>query len=68
LQEKFKDTKELIRSRQPQKNRQYNGLKINKRTKGQTTIYKTLHRKLLFEQHEPHHMWHPSYYSCYKPG
>jgi len=25
-----------------------------KRTKGQTTIYKTLHRKLKIEQHEPH--------------
>jgi hypothetical protein len=24
-----------------------------KRTKGQTTIYKTLHRKLKIEQHEP---------------
>jgi len=27
---------------------------IIKRTKGQTTIYKTLHRKLKIEQHEPH--------------
>ena len=25
-----------------------------KRTKGQKTIYKTLHRKLKIEQHEPH--------------
>jgi len=25
-----------------------------KRTKGQRTIYKTLHRKLKIEQHEPH--------------
>jgi len=25
-----------------------------KRTKGQTIIYKTLHRKLKIEQHEPH--------------
>jgi hypothetical protein len=25
-----------------------------KRTKGQTMIYKTLHRKLKMEQHEPH--------------
>jgi hypothetical protein len=24
-----------------------------KRTKGQTTIYKTVHRKLMMEQHEP---------------
>ena len=28
-----------------------------KGTKGQTTIYKTLHRKLKIEQHEPH--WKP---------
>ena len=26
-----------------------------KRTKGQTIIYKTLHRKLEIEQHEPHY-------------
>jgi len=26
----------------------------NKRTKVQTSIYKTLHRKLKIEQHEPH--------------
>ena len=25
-----------------------------KRTKGQTTIYKRQHRKLMIEQHEPH--------------
>jgi len=25
-----------------------------KRTKGQTAIYKTLHRQLKIEQHEPH--------------
>jgi len=25
-----------------------------KRTKGQTTFYKTLHRKQKIEQHEPH--------------
>jgi len=25
-----------------------------KRTKGQTTIYKTLHKKLKIDQHEPH--------------
>jgi len=26
---------------------------MKKKTKGQTTIYKTLHRKLKIEQHEP---------------
>ena len=34
------------------KERQYNGQK--KGTKRQTMIYKTLHRKLKIEQHEPH--------------
>jgi hypothetical protein len=32
-------------------NRQYNG-QIEKKTKGQTMIYKTIHRKLKVEQHE----------------
>jgi len=27
------------------------------KTKGQTTIYKTLHRKLQIEQHEPTENW-----------
>jgi len=37
-------------------------------------IYKTLHRTLMNEQHAPLwnpvllHLWHPSSYSCYKPG
>ena len=34
-----------------EKDRQHNGQKM---TKGQTTIYKALHRKLKIEQHEPH--------------
>ena len=34
------------------KQRQHNGQK--KGTKGQTMMYKTLHRKLKIEQHEPH--------------
>jgi len=38
---------------QKKKNRQHNGQKKEK-TKKQTTIYKTLHRKLKIEQHEPH--------------
>ena len=38
------------------KDRQYNCQK-KKRTKGQTMIYKTLHRKLNIQQHEPY--WKP---------
>jgi hypothetical protein len=43
-----------------QKDRQHNGQKTEGQTtqwpkeKGKTTIYKTLHRKLKIEQHEPH--------------
>jgi hypothetical protein len=48
----FDDTKGVIRIRTSKKDRQYNGQK--KRTKGQTTIYKTLHRKLKKEKHEHH--------------
>ena len=39
LQEEFEDTKGVIRNRISKKNRQHNGQR--KRTKGQTTIYKT---------------------------
>jgi hypothetical protein len=46
-----------IISRYPKKDRQYNGQK-KKMTKGQTKIYKTLHRKLKIEQHEHH--WKPA--------
>ena len=42
----FEDRKGVIRSRES-KDRQYNGKK--KKDKGQTTIYKTLHRKLKIE-------------------
>ena len=45
---KFEDTKDVIRSR-ISKNRQIQWQK----EKGQTMIYKTLHRKLRIEQHEP---------------
>ena len=37
-----------MRSRKSQKDRQW------QKEKGQTTIHKTLHRKLKIEQHEPH--------------
>ena len=40
--EKFEDTKEVIKSLKLQKDGQYNG----RQKKGQTTIYKTPHRKL----------------------
>jgi hypothetical protein len=42
-QEEFEDTKGVIRIRKSKKDKQHNDKK--KRTKGQTTIYKTLHRK-----------------------
>ena len=49
LQKRFEDTKEVIRRRKSQKDKQYNGQKTkNKR------INKTLLRKLQNEQHEPH--------------
>jgi len=41
----FEDTKGVIRRRKSKKGRQYN-VQI-KRAKGQTTIYKTLHRKYI---------------------
>jgi hypothetical protein len=58
-EEKFEDTKEVIKSRQS-KDRQYNGQKKKDKTiqwptekKGQKDC-KTLHRKLKIKQHEPH--------------
>ena len=50
-------TKVVIRINKS-KDRQHND---HKRIKGQTTIYKTLHRKLKIEQHEPHYSpgWTP---------
>jgi hypothetical protein len=44
----FEITKELISIRKSKKDRQHND------KKRQRTIYKTLHRKLKIEQHEPH--------------
>ena len=41
MKDEFEDTKGII-------------ISVNRRTKGQTTIYKTPHRKLTIEQHEPH--------------
>jgi hypothetical protein len=48
----LKITKGVTRRRQSKKDRPHNGQK--KKTKGQTTIYKTLDRKPKMEQHEPH--------------
>jgi hypothetical protein len=49
--EKLKDTKAVIRS---VIRRTENIMAKRKRAKRQTTIYKTLQRKLMIEQHEPH--------------
>ena len=46
--EKLEDTKGVIRSRNSKKDRQYSG-QHKKRSKEQTTIYKTLNRKLKIE-------------------
>jgi hypothetical protein len=40
--------------RKLKKDRQHNAPPPPKETKEQTTIYKTVHRKLKVEQHEPH--------------
>ena len=42
----------VIRRRQSKKDTQYNGQMRQGQKK--TTIYKTLHRKLKIEQHDPH--------------
>ena len=52
IQQKYKDTNGITRSPKSQKNRQYNGQ--NKKDEKDKQIYKTLHRKLKIEQHEPH--------------
>ena len=46
LYKEFEDTKGVIRTD--------NTMAKGKRTKGQSTIYKTLHIKLKIEQQEPH--------------
>ena len=50
---KVYDTRRIIRRRYWKKDGQYN-VKKEKRTIRSTMIYKTLHRKLKIEQHEPH--------------
>ena len=53
-QEKFEDTKGVIRSRKSKKDIQYN-TQLN-RTRGQTKQVKSLHRKLKLDQHEHKHL------------
>jgi hypothetical protein len=47
VKEEFEDTKGVNRRRRD------NNMARRKRTKGQTTIYKILYRKLKISQHEP---------------
>ena len=47
----LEDTKRKIRSRKSRTDRQYNDTK--KKTKGQAMIYKTLHKQLKIQKHEP---------------
>jgi hypothetical protein len=47
VKEEFEDIKGVNRRRRD------NNMARRKRTKGQTTIYKILHRKLKISQHEP---------------
>ena len=49
LQDEFEDTKGVIRIRKSKKDRQHK----RQKKKGQTTIYKAIHRKLKIEQREP---------------
>jgi hypothetical protein len=49
---KFEDTKGVIRRRN--RRRTDNIRAKRKSSKGQTTIYKTLHGKLKIDKHEPH--------------
>ena len=48
----FEDNKGVIKSCNSKKDRPYNDQK--KKDKSIQTIYKTLHRKLEIQQHEPH--------------
>jgi hypothetical protein len=48
IQEEFEDTKEVVRIRKST-DRPDNTMVKSKRTKGQTTIHKTLHTKLKVE-------------------
>ena len=53
LKESKKIPKGATRSRKSKNVRQYNSQRL-KRLKRQPMIYKTLHRKLQIDQHEPH--------------
>jgi len=51
FKKEFEDTKGVIIIR---KSEDTNTMAKRKKTKGQTTIYKTILRKLKIDQHEPH--------------
>ena len=51
MKDEFEDTQRIIIS---VNRRTDDTMAKRKRTKGQTTIYKTLHRNLKIKQHEPH--------------
>jgi hypothetical protein len=54
IYEENNDTKGVIRNHKSKKDWQYNGEKKKKGGKVQTTVYKTLHRKLKIQKHEPY--------------
>jgi hypothetical protein len=54
LSEKLEDKTWIIRSLKPKGRRIVYGQKKNNKEK--TRVYKTLHKKLMIEQHEPHSM------------
>ena len=51
VEEKFEEPKDYSKAINPRNTD--NTMAKRKRTKGQTMIYKTLHRKLRIERHEP---------------
>ena len=76
-QEKFEDTKGVIRSRKSKNDRQYNGQKkkgnnnlqsTTQKTKNQATQTPLKTQVLQKDKQFLFHMWHLSCYSCYKPG
>ena len=76
-QEKFEDTKGVIRSRKSKNDRQYNGQKkkgnnnlqsTTQKTKNQATQTPLKTQVLQKDKQFLLHMWHLLCYSCYKPG
>jgi hypothetical protein len=54
FKKEFEDTKGVIIIQNVRKSEDNNTMAKGKRTKGQTTTYKTILRKLKIEQHETH--------------